>query len=119
MTSTAAIKAVQDHLIEYGYAVTTDREIGLPVGFNRNFSKKYFVDSVIRHDGGDWPMDRTRARDVIRYRWQDDKLTLEEHDTISITDRAGIKGTRIHARVELLADTQAKALVSAFLKLIP
>ena len=119
MTSTAAVKAVQDHLMECGYAVTTDQEIGLPARFNRNFSDKYFVDSVIRHDEGDWPMDRQRARDVIRYRWQDDELTLAEYDTISITDRGNIKGTRIHARVELLADTQAKNLVSTLLKLIP
>ena len=114
-----AIERVHAHLTEYGYAVTSDQEVGLPAGFSEAFSRNYFVDSIIRHDEGDWPIDRKRARDVIRYWWHDDQLRLEEYDTISITDRADIKGTRIHARVDMLADQQAKALVSTFLKLIP
>lgn len=114
-----AIDRAHKHLTEYSYAVTSDQEIGLPVGFNVDFSRKYFQDGIIRHDEGDWPIDRKRARDVVRYWWHDDKIRLEEHETISITDRSEIKGTRLHARVELLADPQAKALISTFLELIP
>ncbi len=59
---------------------------------------------MLRHDDGDWPQDRKRARDVIHYTWSGSELKLEEYETIAITDRAGIKGERIHKRVEILDD---------------
>jgi hypothetical protein len=106
-------------LLQQGYAVTSDQAIGLPEKFRDNFVQTYFVDGVIRHDKGDWPVDRKRARDVIYYEWHDGELRLEEYETISLTDRAGIKGERIHARVMLLHDPQAVELIKAFLTLIP
>jgi hypothetical protein len=102
-----------------GYAVTSDQAIGLPEKFRDNFVQTYFVEGKIRHDEGDWPIDRKRARDVIYYEWHDGELRLEEYKTISITDRAGIKGKRDHARVMLLDDPQAAELIKTFLTLIP
>ena len=84
-----------------------------------NFRGAYFNDWTLRHDEGDMPADRQRARDVIRYQWHDGHLSLRRHDTITITDRAGIPGQREHARVELLADPQARDLFHAFLQLVP
>jgi hypothetical protein len=102
-----------------GYAVTNDQSIGLPEKFRQNFSQAYFNRSTLRHDPGDWPIDRLRARDVIRYEWHDDLVGLHEHDVITITDRAGIPGKREHARVDLLADREARDLVRTFLELVP
>jgi 2OG-Fe dioxygenase len=102
-----------------GYALTNEDEIGLPDGFREYFLKTYFTDAHIRHDPGDWPQDRKRARDVIRYRWHGEDLRLEEHDTIVLTDRAGIPGKREHSRVWLLDDGQAKDFIEAILKLVP
>lgn len=106
-------------LARQGYALTSDRLIGLPEKFRQNFSKAYFNSWTLHHDEGDWPVDRLRARDVIRYHRCDDGARLERHDTISLTDRAGIPGKRAHSRVELLEDPQARDLILAFLQLVP
>jgi len=106
-------------LSQHGYALTTDRALGLPVKLRTNFLQTYFTDSVLRHDKGDWPADRQRARDVIRYQWRGDDLRLQEHDKITITDRADIAGKRDHSRVMLLDDPQAEELVRTLLSLVP
>jgi hypothetical protein len=106
-------------LARQGYALTNDRSIGLPEKFRQNFSKTYFNSWTLHHDEGDWPVDRQRARDVIRYKWRDDALDLQEHDTITITDRADIPGKRDHSRIRLLDDPQASELVGALLRLVP
>jgi hypothetical protein len=102
-----------------GYALMDDREVGLTEKFRATFLQKYFNDNVLRHDDGDWPVDRKRARDVIRYQWSDNGLHLWEHETISLTDRSGIPGKRDHSRVMLLADPWVGKLVYAFLSLMP
>jgi hypothetical protein len=102
-----------------GYAVVSDRSIGLPEKFRPNFRGAYFNEWTLRHDEGDMPVDRLRARDVIRYQWRDGNPVLSRHDEITITDRAGIAGRREHARVELLDDPQARNLVRALLSLVP
>jgi hypothetical protein len=101
------------------FALTEDGEIGVPEKFRENFAQTYFNDLVLHHDDGDRPPDRKRARDVIRYRWRDDSIELREHETITITDRAGIPGRRDHARVMLLEDPQASQLIRALLRLVP
>ena len=105
-------------LTDRGYAVTNDQSIGLPEKFRPNFLGTYFNDWTLRHDEGNWPADRKRARDVIRYQWHDGCLSLRRHDTITITDRADIPGKREHARVELLDDPQAQDLIRALLQLV-
>ena len=102
-----------------GYALTHDRAIGLADNFRKNFREKYFNDHVLRHDPRDKPVDRKRARDVIRYRWRGDEVGLTEHETITITDRADIPGKRDHARVMLLEDQQGQELVRTLLNLVP
>jgi len=102
-----------------GYVVTSDRSLGLPEKFRQNFSETYFNEQTLRHDEGDWPVDRVRARDVISYTWDEGLFSLQQHDVITITDRAGIPGKREHARVELLNDPAAEELVRAFLELVP
>ena len=103
-----------------GHALTDDRTIGLPSTFPDTFRRRYFHVPLLRHDEGDWPVDRLRARDVIRYRCLgDDGLQLQEHETITITDRSGIPGKRDHSRVRLLGDPQAADLIRALLQLVP
>lgn len=102
-----------------GYALTDDREMGLPANLIGDFRQQYFHAPLLRHDDGDWPEDRLRARDVVRYQRLGDALQLQEHETVTITDRAGIPGERDHSRVWLLADTQATELICALLQLVP
>jgi 2OG-Fe dioxygenase len=102
-----------------GYALISEDEIGLPEKFRENFVQTYFTDAHIRHDPGDRPVDRKRARDVVRYWWREDDLRLREHRTIAITDRAGIPGRRVHSRVRLLEDAQAEEFVRTSLRLVP
>jgi len=106
-------------LSRQAYALTSDRSIGLPEKLRSNFGQTYFNDWTLRHDEGDWPVDRLRARDVVRYQWQAGHLSLQRHDVITITDRAGIAGRREHTRVELLDDALARDLIQAFLQLVP
>ena len=83
----AELDRVRAELVDRGYAVTNDAAIGLPEKFRENFARKYFNDETLHRYEGDWPRDRKRARDVIRYGWRDNGLQLEEHGTITITDR--------------------------------
>jgi hypothetical protein len=85
----------------------------------RNLREAYFEGGLLRCDEGDRPTDRERARDVIWYERKDDELTLEEYGTIAIRDRSGIKGERIHQRIELLQDGQFRELIKTFLSLVP
>lgn len=115
----AGYEQIWAELTERGYALTSDRSIGLPQKFRQNFRDAYFNSWTLRHDEGDWPVDRQRARDVIRYQWRNDYPDLHRHDSITITDRAGIPGKREHSRVELLADAQAIELIRSFLRMVP
>lgn len=112
---------VWSDLASHGYALTEEASIGFSEKFHENFRLTYFNDQVLRRDAGDWPVDRKRARDVIRYHWglESRELDLAEHETITITDRAGIPGKREHARVMLLKDPQAERLIRSFLTLVP
>lgn len=102
-----------------GYALTDDQELGLPANIAQNFRQKYFRSPPLRHDDGDWPIDRLRARDVIRYARGRRSLELYEHGNITITNRAGIPGKREHSRVWLLRDAQARELIRTLLQLVP
>jgi 2OG-Fe dioxygenase len=117
--SRTGLNGIWTHLADRGYALTTDEAIGLPEKFRTNFEQAYFNDLTLHHDDGDWPVDRKRARDVIRYQWHDDRLEVQEFETITITDRAGIPGKRDHSRVELLSDPEGRKLVSTLLALVP
>jgi len=112
-------EAVWAELANKGYALAHDEAIGLPEKFRVNFHQTYFNDFTMRHDEGDIPVDRKRARDVIVYRWRDDYFDVTEHDTITITNRADIEGKRDHRRIEFLRDREAQNMVGAFLSLVP
>jgi hypothetical protein len=116
---TAGHEAVWAALARQGYALTSDRAIGLPHGFRESLREAYFNGQTLRNDEGDWPADRQRARDVIRYEWHGDSLDLGTYHTITITDRGQQQGKRDHARVDLLQDRSAEELIRAFLALIP
>jgi len=101
------------------YALLDDKMIGLPSKFRESFRAKYFNDQTLRHDEGDWPVDRKRARDVVGYEWRNGQLHLREHDAITLVDRAGLPGKREHSRVWLLDDPEAEMFVRTFLSLVP
>ena len=113
------LRRVHEDVTKHGFALTTEWDIGLPVKCGKNLQETYFDGGQLRHDKGDRPPDRERARDVILYEWNDGKLTLEEYGTIAIWDRSEIKGERIHKRIELLHDPQARELIETFLSLVP
>jgi hypothetical protein len=106
-------------LANQGYALTSEDEMGLPESFRDKFLQTYFTDERIHRDPGDWPVDRKRARDVVRYWWSGECLRLEENHTITLIDRAGILGKREHSRVRLLEDSGAEDFIRAVLKLVP
>ena len=117
---TGGLEEVRAALRHEGYALTSDRAIGVPEGARENLSLRYYNSDTLHHDPGDYPVDRERARDVIRYTWSGDKAPRQEpFDRITITDRAGIRGEREHSRVQLLKDPEAENLTSTLLQLVP
>jgi hypothetical protein len=106
-------------LASNGYVLIQDWTLGVSDDSREQFHQRYFNEDVLRHDEGDEPQDRERARDVIHYTWSGPDLELEEYGTITITDRAGIKGERTHNRVEVLRDPLAEELVRMLLCLVP
>ena len=119
LTSVSELRRVHEDVAKRGFALTTEWDLGLPVKCGKNLGATYFDGGQLRHDDGDRPHDRERARDVILYEWNDDKLSLEEYETIAIWDRSEIKGERIHKRIELLKDRQTRDLIATFLSLVP
>lgn len=114
------LEEVRAALRAKGYALTSDRAIGLPEGCRENLSLRYYNSDTLHHDPGDFPVDRERARDVVRYIWSDDEAPLlETYDRITLTDRAGIPGQREHSRVRLLKDPEAEKVISTLLQLVP
>ena len=113
------LRRVHEEVTRHGFALTTEWDIGLPPKCGRNLQQSYFDGGQLRHDEGDRPHDRERARDVIYYEWNDGELTLQEYETIAIWDRSEIEGERIHTRIELLQDPQAEELIRTFLNLVP
>jgi hypothetical protein len=114
------LEQVRAALRDNGYALTSDRAIGLPGECREHLSAEYYNSDTLHHDEGDYPVDRERARDVVRYTWSDDEaLRLESFERITLTDRAGIPGRREHSRVRLLKDPQAEQLIRTLLQLVP
>lgn len=117
--SVSELRRVHEDVTEHDFSLTTESDIGLPPKCGRNLQETYFDGGLLTHDEGDRPHDRERARDVIYYEWNDGQLSLEEYKTIAIWDRSEIKGERIHTRIELLQDPQARELIETFLSLVP
>ncbi len=113
------LSRVHKLVTEQGYAVTNEWDIGLPEKCGWKLREAYFNRGALRHDEGDFPVDRERARDVVLYEWDDNELILAEYKTIAIRDRSGIKGERIHKRIELLKDHPARDLIETFIRLVP
>lgn len=106
-------------LERHGYAITNDHSLEIPERFRQSIISEYFNPWTLCHVEGERPVDRLAARDVIRYQWHDAHLSVQRHDSITITDRAGIVGKRERPRVELLKDSQALELIYEFLRLVP
>jgi hypothetical protein len=113
------LERVWADLRDQGYALTSDVAIGVPEKCRQNLSQSYYNSETLHHDPGDIPVDRERARDVIRYMWKNDDLELEAYDQITLTNRAGISGQRDHSRVHLLKDPEAEELIRRLLELMP
>jgi hypothetical protein len=119
LTRSSEMARVHKEISVRGYAITSEWDIGLPEKCAWEFLENYFNSGQLRHDPGDFPIDRERARDVILYEWVGDELTLKEHDTIVIRDRAGINGPRMHERIELLQNPVAHQLIETFIRMVP
>jgi 2OG-Fe dioxygenase len=119
MAVESELSRVHKLVTEQGYAVTSERDIGLPAKCAKNLQETYFDSGRIRRHEGDIPVDRERARDVVYYEWHDGQLILEEYENIALCNRAEIKGKRVHQRIELLKDRQARDLIETFLRLVP
>ncbi|GIE33981.1 hypothetical protein Ait01nite_070260 [Actinoplanes italicus] len=110
---------IWEEISKNDFVVVDDEDLRLDPGTRRHITATYFTEQVLEGDHPAVHRDRDRARDVLRYRWNGDRLALREHDEIVITDRSGVAGSRTHARVPLLADPLMEAWVRSAMTLVP
>jgi hypothetical protein len=113
------LRRVREDLAKHHFAFVTDAELGLPVELRSHIAARFFTDEVLEGDHPAVHQDRDRARDVIRYTWSRDGLTLKEHDEVEIRDRSGFAGTRSVTRVWLLDDPHMRTWIETVLALVP
>ncbi|WP_307795850.1 2OG-Fe dioxygenase family protein [Amycolatopsis sp. 195334CR] len=100
--------------------VITDRELGLPGSVRENIHRDFFQSGVLRNYPGDIPADRERARDVIRYDWHGDELSLREHDCVAIDRRGDWSSERREfEQVPLLGHADCASWIHAAISLVP
>lgn len=72
-----------DDLAKNDFTVVSDADLGFGPPVRRHIVATYFGERVLEGDHPAVHQDRDRARDVLRYRWHGDELTLTEHDLIA------------------------------------
>jgi hypothetical protein len=110
---------VWEELAKQDFAVVSDLGLGLAAGTRAHIARSYFNEQVLEGDHPAIHQDRDRARDVIRYRWTGDQLSLEEHDIVEIRNRSGFAGSRTPTRAMLLKDSVMTGWARTVLTLIP
>jgi hypothetical protein len=113
----AVIAECRERLDRSGYVIATDVELGVP--FGTHFAEKFFTGKYLRRYDGDMPIDRLRARGVVRYNRFGDDLDLTEHDTVDLPDRNNPARTRQFDQTKVLKDEKFVALVETLLNLVP
>ena len=111
------IAECREQLDRFGYLIATDVELGVP--FGTHFADNFFTGKYLRRYDGDMPIDRLRARDVVRYSRFGDDLDLTEHDTVELPDRDNPMRIRLFDKTEVLKDEKFAALIKTLLNLIP
>ena len=115
----ATVERMRRDLTTKGYARATDDALGVPPHFRKLLVQRYFDGGALRSDVPDVPADRERARDVVRYAWQDEAVELEEHDTVAIINRGEQAGVREYNRVHTLDDDLFEPWIAMVLSLVP
>ncbi|SFB16587.1 2OG-Fe dioxygenase [Amycolatopsis marina] len=102
-----------------GFAVVSDDELGFSPESRAHLHREFFRPGILRSYPDDLPVDRERARDVVRYDWNDDQLTLTEYESIVIENRGERPEPREYARVEVLTDPCFEEWIRLALGLVP
>lgn len=118
-TAVDELHRVREELAKRDFAITSDDALGLPSATRRHIADTYFAESVLEGDNPAVHQDRDRARDVIRYGWDGDDLTISEHDTVAIRNRSGFTGERTPTRTLLVGDELMAGWIRAVLGLVP
>jgi len=113
----APIAEYREQLDRLGYLIVTDEELGVP--FREHIATNFFTSEHLRRYEGDMPIDRLRARDVVRYNRFGEDLDLAEHDTVELPDRDNPMRIRLFDQTEVLKDEKFAALVKTLLNLVP
>ncbi|MGA6165811.1 2OG-Fe dioxygenase family protein [Amycolatopsis magusensis] len=115
-----ALAVARKKLATDGFVITSDHELGLPRTVRETIHQKYFEGGFLRNYPGDIPADRERARDVVRYDWHGDQLSLREHDCVAIDGRGDWSSERREFdRVPLLDNRDFAHWIEAAVSLVP
>ncbi|PXY35036.1 hypothetical protein BAY59_06095 [Prauserella coralliicola] len=114
-----AVKLSHKKLSTDGYVVLSESEFGFSAEDRAHLHRAFFHSGVLRRYEKDLPVDRERARDVVRFEWAGTELRLSEHDTITIENRGERPEAREYGRVEVLADGLFETWIRKALALLP
>lgn len=114
-----AIGSVREKLSAEGFVVTNDRELGIDSAFREEFHRGYFTEEHLRRYPDDIPVDRLRARDVLRYDRVGEDVLVRGHHDIGIEGRGEHAGRREFVRTALSGDRRFVEWVKAVLSVIP
>jgi 2OG-Fe dioxygenase len=110
---------VWEQLTERDFALSNDIGLGLDPETREHIARNFFNEKVLESDHPAVHRDRDRARDVIRYDWSGEYLSLREHDVVEIRNRSGFVGSRTPKRAILLDDVLMTEWIETALRLIP
>jgi hypothetical protein len=113
------LQLVRKKLHTQGHVVLSDHELGLGPEVREHILREYFNERVLKRYPGDIPADRERARDVVRYTWDGDRLSLEEFDEVAIENRGGRVERREFEKTPVLGDPLFTRWIRAALAMIP
>ena len=108
-----------------GYCILRDSDLGFSQN-DRALINAFYNETVLQNDLPNvYPVDRLRARDVVRYRWQEKKVFIAEHSSIKIKTPKETLGNHPHEvvreykRTFILDESAFRRIIEHLLQMIP
>lgn len=116
----AEIARVWKEIQQKGYAVTSDKTIGLSPTLHQYINARFFTEEILGPElPGLPPHDRLRARDVLEYKRISGKLELKEYPTITLRPVASIAQPREYKRTYTLDEPEFFDWIRTLLSMVP
>ena len=120
VTLSEELLRIQNSIKEKGYALTSDKALGLPADMHQYINSTFYTDDLLGPEvPGLPPHDRLRVRDVIEYKRRSGILLLNEYPIITMRPVADVVVPREYNRTYTLESSQLVTWISNVLSMIP